>query len=319
MNSLLAYSAPVVVDQDTHQNLRPSGTYNDGAQDWWLYLCDEILAADKVIGAWNADGSVLVTATDPDGEPTAWYPIGPDYLTYIRPLGNAEGIASDSLDFHHWLGGGQRYLQDVPAPATLAEYPADEQPIILRMDRRFDDTPGFEGEGWVATIEFADPNRPPNARAIGIYDQNWAFIYTTGAFILTDQGDGTQKWQTVNPPGRVTAAPEPIYYALLFGSAQEGRMTLTGTQDGREDYFWESNQGPLPGEEWIDSGQTVTGNFGTITGVSGDKNEFPLGVQVRIEGLEGVVDAYWLGGAGIAILPVRQYTIGATIEIWGTP
>ena len=96
-------------------------------------------------------------------------------------------------------------------------------------------------------------------------------------------------------------------------------MTLTGTQNGREDYFWESSQGPLPGEEWIDSGQTVTGNFGTITGVSGDKNEFPLGVQVRIEGLEGVVDAYWLGGAGIAILPVRQYTIGANIEIWGTP
>ena len=304
MNVLLAYSEEQAVDPRT--NLRPSGTYNDGTQDWWLYLCDEIIAADRVIGAWDADGTVV------DG-----VPIHPDYLAYIRPLGNLEGIATDSLDYHHWFGGQQRYLQDVPVAATLATFPEDQQPIVLKMDRRFDDTPAFEGEGWIATIEFADPNRPPDARAIGIYDADWNFIYTTGAFVLTDQGDGTSKWQTINPPGRVTATPEPIYYALLLGSAQEGRMDLQVDQAGRTDYFWEFDQGfTPPGAEWVDSGQTVTGNFGTITGVSGDKNEFPLGSLVRIGGEEATVASYWLGGAGLELTPYRFYTVGAAIEKW---
>ena len=51
MNVLLAYSTEQPVDPYT--NLRPSGTYNDGTQDWWLYLCTEILTADRVIGAWE--------------------------------------------------------------------------------------------------------------------------------------------------------------------------------------------------------------------------------------------------------------------------
>jgi len=118
------------------------------------------------------------------------------------------------------------------------------------MERRWDDTPGFEGWGWRATIEFSDPNRPPNARAIGIYDADWNYQYTTGAFVWTDTGevddDGQPifKWQTVNPAGRVTAAPEPLYYALLWGSIQEGRMSLESLaeDESRTDYYWDKDQ-----------------------------------------------------------------------------
>ena len=194
MNILLATQAPIVRDETTPINVMDAGGYNDGAQDWSVYLCAEdhtgLYAGSKLLGIWNNDGSVLETA------PGVYYPIDLDYQTYLRPIGNetVEGVATGPLNYQYWLGNQQRYLQSSPAQNTLPQYPADNQPIILRMDRRFDDTPGFEGQGWVATIEFADPNRPPNARAIGIYDENWSFIYTTGAFVLTELGQG-YRWQ----------------------------------------------------------------------------------------------------------------------------
>ena len=192
------------------------------------------------------------------------------------------------------------------------------------MERRFDDTPSFEGEGWIATIEFSDPTRSPDVRAIGIYDADWNYLYTTGAFIWTDTGEVDEnddpifKWQTVNPAGRVTVDPEPINYALLYASLQEGRMILDASAQGRTDLFWDQNQSgaPLPplGDTWTDSGQTVTGNFGTVTGVSGDKNAFPVGSMTRIEGQEATVTEIWAGGDGIILDPYRAYTVGAVIE-----
>ena len=262
MNVLLAYATEQPVDPYT--NLQPSGTYNDGTSDWWLYLCTEILTADKVIGAWEFDGTVLVTDTDPNtGEPTDYYPIHPDYEAFIRPLGNAtvtefdedgnpisttEGVATDSLDYHHWYGNTQRFLQAVPAVDTAPQYPETEQPIVLTMERWFDTTPGWEGHAWRATIEFSDPTRPPDARAIGIYSDTWGYLYSTGALVWTDtgevdaEGNPIFKWQTQTPVGRATAAPEPVYYALLFGSAQEGRMVLEADTESRQDFYWEENQ-----------------------------------------------------------------------------
>ena len=296
MNVLLAYSATVDFDEDTHPNLRPSGTYNDGTQDWWLYLCTEILTADRVIGAWESDGSVLVTDTDPDtGEPTAYYPIHPDYQTYIRPLGNAtvtefdqdgnpisttEGVATDSLDYHHWFGGDQRNLQEVPVADTLAEFPETEQPIALTMERWFDETPGWEGNAWRATIEFSDPTRAPNSRAVGIYSDTWGYLYTTGAFVWTDtgeldaEGNPVFKWQTQTPVGRATADPEPFYYALLFGSLQEGRMVLEPNVESKSNFYWENNQtGPA-----LQAGAALVYYNGVVVSHTNGDGTGPFGV-----------------------------------------
>ena len=300
----------------------------------WVYDCrsstDPMLlpefATSTLLGSWDFEG-------------VAQSAIHPDYYL-IRPLGNAEvegddGIATGALQYSYGAGWRQRYLQETPVVNTLATYPADVQPISLTMERRFDDTVGFEGEGWIATIEFSDPTREPNVRAIGIYDADWNYLYTTGAFIWTEvepeqevlDEDGNPtgevipavfKWQTVNPPGRVTVVPEPIHYALLYASLQEGRMTLEASAQGRTDLFWDQNQSgaPLPplGDTWTDSGQVVAGNFGTVTGVSGDKNEFPVGSMTRIEGLEATVTEIWAGGDGIILDPYRAYTVGAMIE-----
>jgi hypothetical protein len=309
MNYLTAYTVEQTADDFPGLF---SQTYNDGTQDWWLYLSSVELTGGKPIGVWNPDGTVAG-------------PIDPDYAAYIRPFGNIEGFATDQLDFHHFQGHAQRAVQPDPVPDTAPEYPPDTQPIVLTFARRWDDTAGFEGWGWIATIEFADPNRPPNARAIGIYDSQWNYQYTTGAFVWTDTGevdDQNQpifKWQTINPAGRVTAAPEPIYYALLLGSAQEGRMSLESLAEDeqRTDFFWEFDQGVTGGQTgagWVDSGETVTGMAGTVTLVS-DVAPFPVGTQVRIEGVEMTVTSIW-AGQGLVLDPYRASTTGAAIEVW---
>jgi len=66
--------------------------------------------------------------------------------------------------------------------------------------------------------------------------------------VLTDTGEVDEegapifKYMAVNPAGRVTPSPEPIYYALLLGAAQEGIMNLLETQDRQERFFWEGDQ-----------------------------------------------------------------------------
>ena len=262
-------------------------------------------ATSTLIGSWDFEG-VLQGVLDPD------------YFV-IRPIGNDDGLATSELQYSYGFGWKQRQLQDVPALNTTALYPADNQPIILTMASRWDDTAGFEGWGWIATIEFADPKRPPDARAIGIYDDAWGYLYTTGAFVWTDtgeldaEGDSIFKWQTVNPAGRVTVDPEPFNYALLFGSAQEGRMRLE--TESRTDYFWEKNQIPL-NPEWVDSGVTVTGMEGTATGVT-DTSPFLTGQPVRIDGVEFTITT--IGGGWIALDPYAISPTGAAVEVLGSP
>jgi hypothetical protein len=81
-----------------------------------------------------------------------------------------------------------------------------------------------------------DPARDITARAIGIYTDTWAYQYTTGAFV----DDGSGNFYTECPIGQRTADPDPVYFALLLGAAQEGRWVLDGTTS--ESQFWSSDQ-----------------------------------------------------------------------------
>ncbi len=260
-----------------------------------------------LVGAWGSDGVVM---RDEVGDPI---PIT-NLFDSLRPVGNIDGVATNELLYHYFMGHSPRQVQADPVVDTLPEFPADNQPIVLTMERIWDDTPGWEGWGWQATIEFSDPNRAPDARAIGIYNSDWAYQYTTGAFVYTDTGDGVYKWQTHNPPGYATATKEPIYYAMLFGAAQEGRGTLINSTESQTLYFWEADQVIPGGEAWVDSGETVTGMAGTVTLVS-DVGPFPVGTQVRIEGVEMLVTSIW-AGQGLVLDPYRSSTTGAAIEVW---
>ena len=220
-------------------NIVQSGTYNDGTVDRDLFL-----SADDMVSVYPTDAR-QIGYWDNDG--LAEGPLHADYEDYIRPFGNADGFGTDSLDYHHFAGHGQRYTQEAPVVDTMAEYPSGNQPFMLTMDRYWDETPGWEGWGWKATIMFSDPNRAPDARAIGIYDDLWNYLYTTGAFVWTEvgtdeEGQPIMKWQTHTPPGRATPDKDPVYYALLLGSAQEGRYVLPTDNDQVVAMFWEADQ-----------------------------------------------------------------------------
>ena len=310
---LYSYPGPLVF---TPGDPKPGYVVFDQEADGsYLYLSDRPLSYSNqtLVGAWSSDGEILLDVNlDP-------IPIDP-LFDFLRPVGNLDGDATGQVLYHHFLGHKPRYVQEVPVANTLPEYPADNQPIILSMERRWDDTPGFEGWGWIATIEFPDPNRPPDARAIGIYNDSWAYQYTTGAFVWTDtgevDGDGVAifKWQTLSPAGFATATKESIYYALLLGSVQEGTSILPEDQDSQTLYFWESNQGG--GSAWVDSGETTIGMAGSVTLVS-DNAPFIVDDLVRINGVEMTVTSLYFGANdGLVLSPYTVSPSGEVIEIW---
>lgn len=310
---LYAYPAPLVF---TVGDPKPGYMVFDREIDGqYVYLSTRPLSYPNqtLIGAWGSDGTVLL---DNNSAPI---PIDPLFAS-LRPVGNLDGEATAGLLHHYFLGHQPRWVQPVPVADTLPEYPADNQPIILTMARRWDDTAGFEGWGWIATIEFPDPNRPPDARAIGIYDDAWAYQYTTGAFVWTDTGQVDEndeaifKWQTISPAGFATADKEDIYYAMLLGSAQEGTSVLPADADEQLLYFWEFSQ--PGGEAWVDTGETVTGMAGNVTLVS-DNAPFTDNDLVRINGNEFTVDSLYYGASdGLVLTPYILSPTGAAIEIW---
>ena len=281
MNVLLATPAPVVRDEDTHPNLLDSVQYNDGTQDWWTYLCTvdvtEQYPGSKLIGVWNTNGSIATIPSEDPGADSEYYPVDPDYENHIRQFGNQtvdqldengnvidtlENVATDSLDFFHWAGNKQRELLtnedeivgEVVENSILPQYPLDDQPIILTMERFFrdDGPPPSEGWAWRATIEFSDPSRNPQSRRIDVYDENWDRIYPSGAFQRTpvaedpDTGEIIEKWVAETPTNRQTDNPETLYYALKFQSQVEGRLVLAEGADRQQAYFWEHPQGSPP-------------------------------------------------------------------------
>ena len=60
--------------------------------------------------------------------------------------------------------------------------------------------------------------------------QNAPNISTTGAFV----DDGGGNYYTVCQVGQRKATPEPVYFALLLGSAQEGYFNLIDEEEGAE-------------------------------------------------------------------------------------
>ena len=87
-------------------------------------------------------------------------------------------------------------------------------------------------------LETSDPARDITARGIGIYsDPDWtSYLYTTGSFV----DDGSGNYYTECPVGQRTAAPDPVYFALHLGAAQEGTWQLIGDVEERQ--FWGGNQ-----------------------------------------------------------------------------
>lgn len=193
------------------------------------------------IGGWNVDGTMPV---DEEGDPL--YPTDPLFYE-LRSLGNnLDGLSTGQLQYNYADGWEQRNLE------LDRLYPEANDAMALDVRYWDDTTPGWEGIGWRAEILHVAAQRAPNARAIGIYtDADCAnYLYTTGAFILQDsdwqvddEGNPLQVWATNNPAGRAYSQEEPVHFALLYGSAQEGHNSLLPGITTVTRNYWEHDLG----------------------------------------------------------------------------
>jgi hypothetical protein len=223
---------------------------------------------------YDVDGTTVI------GTPT--HPVTADYTGFIRPLGNDAGRATGLLDSLRWAGHPeQKFLQDdqrypdSDSPFTLQitrqDYGSDAQPWdsgttyaegdfatsggMWRslQDNNLNNTP-FGGSpfwefinqsgpwGWRVDMLSDDPGRDITARAIGVYSdpEATAFLFTTGAFV----DDGQGNFFTECPAGNRDTDPDPVYFALLLGAAQEGIFQLDSPEEGAqsEALFWSADQ-----------------------------------------------------------------------------
>lgn len=309
MNSLIALPSPIE-EVRTHPEMLAAGSYNDGAQDWHLYMSTEDTSASyagsKLLGQWNEDGSV------PEG-----VTIDADYTAFVNPAGNASGEAPETVAIINWLGHHpERAIRElIEGDETLPYFPADNQPFIVRVARTviLDDGYPQIPHGFTFMIEFADPTRAPDARSFGVYSDAGCtqYLWTPGAFSLIDG-----VWTINCPVGQRTAEPQDWHFAMLFGAAQEGRFTLSIGQQSETRYFFEHDQGyePPPSATWHDSGETVTGMAGTVTLVS-NITPFPVDTLTRINGFESTVTSTW-AGQGLVLTPYHAHSTGAIIEVY---
>ncbi len=210
-----------------------------GGNTPYKYLSAVEISGEEVtlVGHWGNDGSKVFCDEAM-------------YQTHFRAFANTEdGFATDGLDFHHWQGHKQRQMQVAAEEEPVvghAEYPATDQPFSLSMEH-FEVTEGtWQGHGWKCWMLSNDPNRDILARAIGIYSDPACenYLYTTGAFVMTDTGEVDELDNPILRPmcecplGQLKAEKEPIHYALLLGSAQEGVMNLPVETDVLINNFW---------------------------------------------------------------------------------
>ena len=251
------------------------GTFNLGEQDGISrYMTREpINAADypdntvTLVGEWDKDGRAFsVIHLD-------------NYRYFFRDFRNdPDSFGTDDLDFIHWQGHKQRAMQDQNQEVVgRVIFPADDQAFQLKMEHDEITEGTHQGHGWKCTMLSEDPHRDITARAIGIYSdpECTQYLYTTGAFIMTDIPAGEdeegnpvyiQRPQTVCPPGQLKATREPVYFALLLGSLQEGKMALPAEQDSITRNFWQGTGGGIG--EWAPAVAYVVDDEVTYEGSS---------------------------------------------------
>lgn len=220
-----------------------------------VYLLPKEDQQATLVGKWNNDGTLVYVDQTIYSEIR---PLGNEEINIYDELGNIidtkTGVSTDKLALMHYQGHAQRNLQNSATEGTLIEYPVDNQPFTLRITRTLttDDAWPHIPWGWTVEMLSEDPSRDITARAIGIYDESDTYLYTTGAFVLTDFDEldidenpiVVQRYATECPIGQRSASPDPVYFKLLLGAATEGSWTLSDIEEGATQVrlFWSGDQ-----------------------------------------------------------------------------
>ncbi len=264
-----------VIDPGMDFSLGSGGAINLGDQDGK----SKFMTREPINAADYPDATIhLIGQWDDDGVPTGAIDLT-RYRKFFLDFKNDDGRATDDLDYVHWQGHAQRKMQHDSLGTVIGRdiFPADTQAFQLVMEHYHQTTGPWKGWGWKCIMLSEDPHRDITARAIGIYSDPECthYLYTTGAFIMTDIPAGEdeegnpvyiQRPQTVCPPGQLKATREPVYFALLLGSLQEGKMALPAEQDSITRNFWQGTGGGIG--EWAPAVAYVVDDEVTYEGSS---------------------------------------------------
>ncbi len=264
-----------------------------------------------------------------------------EYLA-IRPLGNADGQATDSLRYHHFMGEEQLIAGNPIAADPIEQlYPSDNLPIAIEVrHKQFtgNANPEWDGWGWRAEIVGGAASRDPSARAIAIYHDAECldYWYTTAAFTQQQsvwqtnaQDHPLTVWATEYNPafiGVPNDSKADVHHACLLGAAQEGHATLRATDERAYHEFWLHDQGYVapPSATWVDTGTTVAQLVGSgVYRMSGIPSGLTINQSVRLGGSapgETVFKGYWPTAATpsdyITIAPHVSVAVGTKLWKW---
>lgn len=228
-------------------NPAPRNWVQTEAPDVYLYAGPALnLPGATIIGEWLEDGTpVQVNQAE--------------YLA-IRPLGNADGRATETLRYHYWLGEEPRQIGNPEAADPIERlYPTDNLPFEIIIDHYWYEQAEFSGWGFLAEIIGGAASRDPSVRAMAVYSDSahTQYLWTGGAFQqgasrlgqVDSQGNPLTVWFSDTPPGFRTVQKTPWNLAVLWASVQEGTCVLTSDNPLRLQ-FWPHSQGYVPVEEY---------------------------------------------------------------------
>lgn len=175
--------------------------------------------------------------------------------------------------------------------------------------------------GWRAEFRVRSPEFDPGVRAVAIYSDaaHQNYLYTTGAFTLQD-GAWISEWNEGKPN------KADVHFALLWASVVEAAGTLGVDDDVSALYlkYGLPASAVIPGgEEWVDTGVTVTQLVGAgIYRVSGIPT-IAFDQQIRLgdfETGETVFAGYWpttgTPSDYIKIAPHVSAAVGSKLWVW---
>lgn len=271
---LILTSTPEAYDQAGYRAVVLQGDHTDGRTKVMITHTENPLI----------DGDTLVYGFDPyTGKKTEPF----DEVLYqeIVPLGNnPDGSATCHLGFSTWAGAEKRMCGDEDSADPMVQLYPGTPPFEIMVEHFWYEQAEFSGFGFLAEIKGGAETRDPSVRAMGVYSdpECTAYLWTGGAYQLgpsrlgqidevgDEEGNGVGEplmvWFSDTPAGQRTQEQKDWHLACLFGSAQEGHATLE-VGESLLLQFWDHNQTPV-GTEWIDTGATITAQFGTIYEIS---------------------------------------------------
>lgn len=267
---------------------------------------------------------------------TLWHNPGDDEAAQVQDLGHIDG-------YRYVLTGDTMppqpdtlTLEDVPEPPVqqIREQSSvlnrqDEHMVQVRQQLRgvygvtLGDFIEIEHKqfanglwGWRAVMRVQSPDFDPGVRAVAIYAdaEHQQYLYTTGAFTLQD-GEWATEWNEGRPE------KADVHYATIYASLPETVGTLRADEDSKSAFliYKVPNAAPPVGEQWIDTGATVTDSAGQLHYLSApiDTLGLTVGQAIKLGDAETTYISTWPGTDNLMeINPYVAASVGAKVWKW---